>query len=252
MNCKKCKADLTQKESVERIYHLPNDVLRMGFGHYDSDGFFEPDGTPHGSMEGPRLLMGMIVVLRVIRWLGDMNCKKCKADLTSDFTSAERLYHFSNGEVTMGRRGSTMAKSDKHTCHDCGVKEGQFHKPGCDSERCPFCGGQLISCDCCYEKLGLVDREKYPDTEGLPPEIYNGGLTSEQSKKWDRILRKKGLVPYIVYPNICGRCGTLWPELFMVSNEEWEHYIQKDARDLILCRSCYDEIKRMIDSKHIK
>lgn len=33
-------------------------------------------------------------------------------------------------------------------CHDCNVKDGGFHHPGCDSECCPKCGGQLISCGC--------------------------------------------------------------------------------------------------------
>lgn len=33
-------------------------------------------------------------------------------------------------------------------CHDCGATYGQYHTEGCDTERCPCCGGQLISCDC--------------------------------------------------------------------------------------------------------
>lgn len=37
-------------------------------------------------------------------------------------------------------------------CHDCSVVPGQLHAYGCDSERCPRCSGQLLSCDCDWER----------------------------------------------------------------------------------------------------
>jgi hypothetical protein len=134
------------------------------------------------------------------------------------------------------------------TCHDCGVKEGQVHGYGCDMEQCPFCGTQLISCDCCYFLLGLYDKSRYgSDTNHLPPTIYEGGLPGELEDRWFGILGARGRVPYIRYPNICARCGCLWPELFMVPDEEWTRYVQMSERGKVLCRGCYDHIKAIID-----
>lgn len=36
-------------------------------------------------------------------------------------------------------------------CHDCSVTKGQLHTSGCDSERCPSCLSQLLSCGCDWE-----------------------------------------------------------------------------------------------------
>lgn len=43
-------------------------------------------------------------------------------------------------------------------CGDCGARRGHYHHVGCDLERCPVCGGQLISCGCDveYEVVGDV------------------------------------------------------------------------------------------------
>ena len=42
-------------------------------------------------------------------------------------------------------------------CHDCAALPGHIHHWGCDMERCPKCGMQLISCDC--EEVYIDDSD---------------------------------------------------------------------------------------------
>ncbi len=44
------------------------------------------------------------------------------------------------------RIGGQVRAEDR--CGDCGTKAGQVHHVDCDIERCPKCGGQLLSCGC--------------------------------------------------------------------------------------------------------
>jgi hypothetical protein len=67
-------------------------------------------------------------------------------------------------------------------------------------------------------------------------------------ERWKAALEREGRVPYIDYPVICAKCGALWPDFFHVSDAEWERYIQMDMRGQVICRSCFDYIKRSIDS----
>lgn len=92
-------------------------------------------------------------------------------------------------------------------CGDCGVMEGELHLPGCDMEECLDCGGQLISC-------------------GHNPERRT---------------------PFIFYPLICGRCGLLFPAMYMVPDEVWKYYIAPKMRDKVLCWECFDHIRQGTD-----
>ena len=142
--------------------------------------------------------------------------------------------------------GDGVEPPDK--CGDCGCLEGELHELGCDQEECPFCGEQLISCDCMYEILGLVDSSKYgPETCFLPPQTYEDGLTPEQEERWTDALNEKGRRPYICWPILCARCGKLHPFFFHVPDEDWEKYIDPGKRHEVVCRDCYLDIRTLID-----
>jgi len=56
--------------------------------------------------------------------------------------------------ILFEKNGQRYTRSREHfdepngRCHDCGIKHGGVHHFGCDVERCPKCGLQLIGCDC--------------------------------------------------------------------------------------------------------
>lgn len=78
--------------------------------------------------------------------------------------------------------GGCMTSTDLKPCRGCGVPAGSLHEHGCDVERCPRCGGQMIAHDCVYEVCGLD-----PDAlEEEHPDIYNNGPTDEMYERWDK------------------------------------------------------------------
>ena len=126
---------------------------------------------------------------------------------------------------------------DPHVCHDCGAKEGEIHDYGCDMETCPFCGGQLLSCECRYELLNI---DVSPGTWA-----YNHGLTEEQREKFIALLEKQGRIPYLQIPYFCELCGKRYPDMFNVPDEEWDKFVIPPLQHKVLCIGCYNRQKRL-------
>lgn len=51
--------------------------------------------------------------------------------------------------IIFGEEDDDWVGNDENpTCGDCSCKLNEQHLNSCDIERCPCCGGQMLSCDC--------------------------------------------------------------------------------------------------------
>lgn len=79
-------------------------------------------------------------------------CKVCGLEmLTASGCTVKFMY--AGGKryerIPVGGKGDFYTDANPDTrCGDCGAKKGHYHHWGCDCERCPACGLQLLSCDC--------------------------------------------------------------------------------------------------------
>jgi len=76
----------------------------------------------------------------------------------------------------------------KMKCHDCSVSPGEFHKSGCDVERCPLCGYQMITCGCDLNHISDDERIKWTGE-------WPGAAECREFDLWAKFVDGKGWIP---------------------------------------------------------
>lgn len=66
-------------------------------------------------------------------------CEYCGQEMLDGVGCTFKRYDVAHGRIPV---------KEATSCTDCAAPFGTLHHPGCDNERCPICGGQLISCGC--------------------------------------------------------------------------------------------------------
>lgn len=106
-----------------------------------------------------------------------------------------------------------------------------------------------MTCPCIYRRFGYQPQPEtamHP-TMGLPKNIFKNGLPDDQIAEWDAAVTAEGRIPHFYFPGICTRCGTVEPGFFMVSDEEWQSTVPKNHWGDIICRECFDKMRRLVE-----
>jgi hypothetical protein len=78
-----------------------------------------------------------------------------------------------------------------NNCPDCDAVPGQLHRPGCDVERCPYCGRQMIACEHSH-----TAAERPPDDDRLPwTGRWPGEAECERLGWYAKLVPGRGWVP---------------------------------------------------------
>ena len=72
-------------------------------------------------------------------------CKHCRKKMSPFSRCSVTTFTLSDGRKVKRRPYRDISTS---SCPECNVKSGSCHHHGCPLERCPMCGGHIVTCKC--------------------------------------------------------------------------------------------------------
>ena len=79
---------------------------------------------------------------------GNAVCDICKKEMTPNNSGCWSTLVDKDGKKYKRVKYGDEGGDTSTPCPDCNTKAFGYHHFGCDNERCPVCGGQMIGCDC--------------------------------------------------------------------------------------------------------
>ena len=111
-------------------------------------------------------------------------CRWCGQEMTTSSSCTVRALHRDGRRIELIPFGTEPGRRAlRLRCFDCGVAAGGLHHVGCDVQRCPSCGGQMMTCECRFDEDGPgdVDEDGWDDLCEPLGFDGNGVLTERRS-----------------------------------------------------------------------
>jgi hypothetical protein len=159
-------------------------------------------------------------------------CEWCHREMATAASCSADVFH------RKGRRFDMIAFGDESSprtsgvrCGDCGVLRGGWHHPGCDLQRCPVCGRQLISCGCRFDEDGAGVGLSLVEPLGVDG---NGLLTERTWLGGQEVIIHRDDVPETDITTVGGiRCTTALRTLIDLAPEVCATHLEVMLRDCL-------------------
>lgn len=134
-------------------------------------GWHDPD--PLAGLDFDRGIVEFITLLRAAGFPWDVITEQiidCHVRGTIDFCREYEAKEVHVQRIPFGKE-QNFHGCESDTCGDCGAPYGVFHFLRCDIERCPICGGQLLTCDCQDEYNLVPEHEEIPEKSRVARQV---------------------------------------------------------------------------------